>query len=114
MFLSNGFGQHDNHLPFGQFLITIVLVSVLITWLQNNTGGSLVPSFVMHAMFGLVGEVLPLIEKLPARSRNFTPWIITNGLLFIVTLVVVSVWGSRRLMKGDQDRNPDADQQKDL
>ena len=103
MFLSSGFGQHDNQLPYGQFFITIVLVSVLITWLQNNTRGSLVPAFVMHALFALVGEVLPLIEKLPDGTNDYTAWMITNGLLLIVVVAVVSIWGSRKLAKSNRD-----------
>ena len=99
MFLSSGFGQHDNQLPYGQFFITIVLVSILITWLQNNTGGSLVPAFVTHALFALTGEVLPLIEKNPVGPSDHTAWIITNILLFITVALVIAVWGRKRLAK---------------
>lgn len=63
MFLSSGFGHRDYHLPFGQFFITLVLMSIIITWLQNNTNGSLIPAFIIHAQINLSGEVLPLIEK---------------------------------------------------
>jgi len=99
MFLSNGFGQHDNHLPYGQFFITIVLVSVIITWLQNNTRGSLVPAFITHALFALTGEVLPLIETSSAGQVDYTAWIITNVLLLVVVIVIVSVWGYEKLIK---------------
>lgn len=71
MFLSRGFGQHDNHLPFMQFLITLVLLSVLITWFQNNTNNSLLPAFVIHAFVNLSGEVLPLVEKNTEKQGDY-------------------------------------------
>ena len=58
MFISAGFGQHDNQLPFHQFFITLVLLSVFITWFQNNTDGSLLPAFITHAFMNLSGELL--------------------------------------------------------
>ncbi len=97
MFLAKGFGQNDFRLPFGQFLITLVLVSTLITWVQNNTGGSLVPAFFFHTYINLSGEILPLIEKSREAQGNFTAWIIANVLLAIVVGFVVYRWGSRTL-----------------
>jgi membrane protease YdiL (CAAX protease family) len=99
MFLSSGFGQHDNHLPFGQFSITVILVSVLITWIQNNTNGSLVPAFVMHALIALTGEVLPLIEKNPNGQGDYIAWIIANFLLFVVVVIVVVFLGHRKFIR---------------
>jgi uncharacterized protein len=99
MFLSNGFGQHDNHLPFIQFLITLVLVSVLITWFQNNTNYSLIPAFVIHAFINLSGEVLPLIEKGTGKQGNYKVWIILNILLFISVVVIVFFYGYKNLVR---------------
>lgn len=99
MFLINGFGQHDNHLPFGQFFLTIVLVSVLITWFQNNTKDSLIPAFIVHALINLSGEVLPLIEKNNEIQGDFTVWIITNILLFLYVIIIVLFWGYKKLAR---------------
>lgn len=99
MFLTSGFSQHDNHLPFGQFFLTIVLMSVLITWLQNNTKGSLVPAFIIHALINLSGEVLPLIEKNSEIQGDYTVWIISNILLFLFVIVVIFFWGYKKLVR---------------
>ena len=97
MFLASGFGHHDYRLPFGQLLVTLVLVSILITWVQNNTGGSLIPAFVFHTYVNLSGEVLPLIERNREAQGDYTAWIIANALFAIVVVCVVYRWGARTL-----------------
>lgn len=99
MFFISGFGQFDNQLPYGQFFITIVLISVLITWLQNNTKGSLVPAFIIHAMMNLSGEVLPLVEKNKNTQSDSIPWIITNILLLVIVIAVILFWGYKKLVR---------------
>lgn len=101
MFLTSGFTQHDYHLPFLQFAITLILCSILITWIQNNTHSSLLPAFVFHALINLSGEVLPLFEKNPAGQGSNTAWIISNTLLFIIVITVIYFWGPKRLMNDD-------------
>ncbi len=98
MFLSNGFGHHDLQIPFNQFLLTLVLVSVLITWVQNNTG-SLAPAFILHALINLSGEVLPLVDKNPETQGNYSQWIIANILLAIVVILILTHWGIRTLKR---------------
>lgn len=98
MFLISGFSQFDNQLPYGQFFITLVLISVLITWLQNNTKGSLAPAFIMHALFNLSGEVFPLVEKTGNSQGDYIPWIICNILLFLIVLVVIIHWGYKKMV----------------
>ncbi len=97
MFLANGFGQHDYHLPFGQFWLTLVLMSVIMTWLQNNTNNSLAPALIVHASINLSGEVLPLIEKSRDVRGNYSVWVLVNVLLFFVVAIVVRLWGYKRL-----------------
>jgi membrane protease YdiL (CAAX protease family) len=104
MFLAKGFGHHDYRLPFGQLLITLVLVSILITWVQNNTGGSLIPAFVFHTFINLSGEVLPLIERNREVQGDYTAWIIANVLFAIVVVTVISRWGASTLT--GRDRRP--------
>ena len=99
MFLSRGFGQHDNHLPFLQFLLTLVLLSVLITWFQNNTNNSLVPAFVIHAFVNLSGEVLPLVEKNTEKQGDYRAWVILNMLLLLTVAAIVFFYGPGKLVR---------------
>ncbi|PLX12328.1 MAG: hypothetical protein C0597_13510 [Marinilabiliales bacterium] len=89
MFITEGFGQHDNHLPYAQFFITLVLISIIITWFQNKTKGSLVPAFTLHALVNLSGEVLPLIEKNQNTQGNYSAWIILNVILILIIIPLV-------------------------
>jgi len=98
MFLSKGFGHHDLQLPFGQFFITLVLVSILITWLQNNTG-SLAPAFILHAFINMSGEVLPLINKNTEIQGDYTQWIISNLILTIFVFLILKHWGISTLTR---------------
>lgn len=99
MFLSSGFGQYDNHLPFIQFLVTLVLLSVWITWFQNNNNNSLLPAFIIHAYINLSGEVLPLIEKKEQTQSNYTAWVILNILLLFSVITIVFFYGYKKLVR---------------
>lgn len=99
MFISQGFGHHDKQLPFMQFFVTLVLVSLFITWLQNNTNGSLVPAFALHAMVNLSGEILPLIEKSEEVQGDYTSWIIANVLFLVLAIIVLVAWGPKTITR---------------
>lgn len=104
MFLSKGFPQYNYHLPFHQLLLTFVAASVLITWLQNNCKGSLIPAFVIHALINFSGEILPLIEKNKEVQGDYTVWIIINILLFIVVISIVKIFGYKTLIRKTDKR----------
>jgi membrane protease YdiL (CAAX protease family) len=99
MFISNGFGQYKYHLPFLQFFITIVLISIIITWLQNNCKSSLFPAFVVHAQVNISGDVLPLIEKNTEVQGDYTVWIIANIFLLIFVVSIIKYWGYKKLKR---------------
>ncbi|WP_418286265.1 CPBP family intramembrane glutamic endopeptidase [Halorubrum sp. DTA46] len=49
--------------PFIGFIITITLLSVVMTWVFQNTGGSLVPLILLHASFNWSLWAFPAIES---------------------------------------------------
>jgi membrane protease YdiL (CAAX protease family) len=97
MFISSGFGQYKYNLPFLQFVITLVLISIVITWLQNNCKGSLFPAFILHAQVNLSGDVLPLIEKNTEVQGDYAVWIIANILLLIFVVAIIKYWNYKKL-----------------
>jgi membrane protease YdiL (CAAX protease family) len=103
MFTVAGFAQFEHGVPYAQFAVTLIAVSVLITWMQNGTSGSLVPAFCCHAMVNLTGEVLPLWKENDGQSDQ-RAWLIANGLLIVCALVVVKVAGAKQLRRRDPVR----------
>lgn len=98
MFVTAGFPQFEHGVPYGQFAVTLIVVSVLITWMQNGTFGSLLPAFLCHAMVNLSGEVLPLWVE-DGGASGTRAWVLANGLLIVCAAVVVRVAGAQRLKR---------------
>jgi membrane protease YdiL (CAAX protease family) len=96
MFFSEGFGHYQNNLPFLQFFLTFLLISVIITWFQNNAKGSLLPAFIVHTYINLSGDVLPLFDK---DSGDYTAWVITNVLLTLLVIFIIIFWGYKNLQR---------------
>jgi CAAX protease family protein len=98
MFFIEGFGLNSSQVPFGQYAVTLICASILITWLQNNVGGSLVPAFVIHALINLSGEVLPLHTS-DGLETGPGAWTYANILLVVWAIVVIRVWGPRTMVR---------------
>ena len=75
------------------FLPSIVLVSVLITWIYANTGGSLLGALLVHASFNFSHWALPVLESSSTREAYLV-------VLLVLTAAVVLVWGPRDLARG--------------
>ena len=69
-----------------------VLIAVLLTWLYNNTGGSILVALIFHTMFILATQVFPALSTQQ------------GGFFFLVFLTatviaVVAIWGPKRLVR---------------
>jgi len=96
MFLISGFGLHSSGVPFFQYAVTLLCLSFLMTWIQNNTRGSLVPAFTIHAMVNLTGEVMPL-QTCYGELFGQETWTFANVLLIGSTVAVLRFWGVRTM-----------------
>jgi membrane protease YdiL (CAAX protease family) len=97
MFVVSGFPQREASVPYGHFAVTLVAVSVLMTWMQNGASGSLVPAFLCHASINLTGEVLPLWSQGGSGQEDSAAWIVANGMLIVFAVAVVRWSGGDRL-----------------
>lgn len=66
--------------PLVGFMITITLLSVVMTWVYQNTGGSLAPMILLHASFNWSLWAFPAIES------------DVGGQAFIITLLVLTLF----------------------
>jgi hypothetical protein len=76
--------------PFLGFVVSITLLSVLMTWVYNNTNGSLLPAILLHTTWNWSQGMFPVIDSDPGSLAMV-------GLLVAATVLVVVYSGPRRL-----------------
>ena len=93
--------QHN--LPVILFLLHDIALAVVFTWIFNNTGGSVWMTMLAHAAFNLTLTILPVT---PAMAGSERPLGITVGLLYLMAVLVLVVFGPGTLThKAEQRQN---------
>jgi membrane protease YdiL (CAAX protease family) len=95
LFYMIGTSQSESHVPFLSFWIGTTAVSILFTWLHNNTDGSLWTAILFHWLYTYASQVL-------SSTVNRTPLYNWVGYLpfILAALIVTIVWGPRSLCFG--------------
>jgi membrane protease YdiL (CAAX protease family) len=75
--------------PF-MFLASMLAMSVLFTWVYNNTGGSLLLAYLLHASVNTWSEIVPIGAA--------SPWV-GLGVNWLAAVIVVAVYGPARLSR---------------
>ncbi len=77
---------------FLPFILSAILITILMTWLYNNTGGSILVALIFHTMFNYSAQIFPALETQQGGLFYLV--------LFIVTvIVVVAIAGPKRLVR---------------
>lgn len=79
------------------FVLSNILITILFTWLYNNTGGSIMVALIFHTMFILATIMFPALET--AAGSLF--YLIV---LIAVVIVVVLVGGHKHLVRESKSR----------
>jgi hypothetical protein len=78
--------------PIWGLMISTILLSILFTWLYNNTRKSILAVLIFHTMFNLSHYMFPALEtKLGSLYAIILP--------LIVVIVVVTIWGPKRMVR---------------
>jgi membrane protease YdiL (CAAX protease family) len=77
------------------FVVSTIALSVIITWVYNGTGGSLLLVVLLHATYNLPLTLLIA----PLGSRVTVPFLLYVGLLVVAAIVVVIVAGPKHLSR---------------
>jgi hypothetical protein len=87
-------GTTQELIPLWQFVLQIMVLSVLFTWLSNNTAGSLLVAILFHTIGNTTAALLP-----PYFAIETGRWVYF-GILLITTLLVIAIWGWQTLNRG--------------
>jgi membrane protease YdiL (CAAX protease family) len=94
-------GETQVGIPFPFYLALVVTLSVYLTWLYNNTGGSLVITTLAHWSFNLTGVLITgPVFLMPANIFYMT----ASPLLLAMT-----VWAAVRFGPKHLSRLPEAE-----
>jgi len=79
--------------PFWGLFLSVLMISVLFTWIWNHTGRSVAAMILLHTMFNLSHWVLPAVE-------NDTAALVLFAAQFLLVAAVVLLFGPARLARG--------------
>ena len=83
--------------PIWNLVLSTMLLSILYTWLHNNTRGSLMPALIVHTMTNLSPLIFP-VSGFPTAENNL------GGLYSLIltlgaSIIVIFRWGPKRLVR---------------
>jgi membrane protease YdiL (CAAX protease family) len=84
-------GSSQSDWPFASFLFSTVALSVLYTWVFNNTRGSVLMAYLFHGAANTWSQVFSIDHANPLVG-----WVVT-GLLVLAAVVIVARAGSEHL-----------------
>ena len=90
-FTKTGSSQAD--MSFVSFLISTVSLTVLYTWMYNNTRGSMLLAYLLHAAANTWTQVFSIDHRNHAIDWTFT------GLIVLAAVVVVLATGIENLLR---------------
>ena len=96
-------GATQMSIPFPFYLALVLTITVYLTWLYNNTGGSLIITTLGHFAFNLTGTLITGPLSLMPTSVFY---MIGSSLLLLTVIAVVVYFGPRYLSKKSRSELP--------
>lgn len=90
-------GTNQSMVPFWLFTLTVLPLGVMMTWVYNNTNKSIFAAALFHTVGNLAHELFRIMPT--KNSPSLTGFIILTGLYYLVTLIIVMVYGPKTLKK---------------
>jgi membrane protease YdiL (CAAX protease family) len=96
-----------SNLPFGLWLAYLIPFAVLITWVFNSAGGSVLMAMFFHAVLNASGELWKTIPEYSVKPSTAAEAVAVNVhtnlvgaiILWVSAIVVVLVYGPRNLSR---------------
>jgi membrane protease YdiL (CAAX protease family) len=93
-FMSN---TNQGNLPFWLFILSVLPLSVMLTWIYNNTKGSISAVAIFHAMGNLSHEIFRVFPT--QNNQDLTGVYIFTALYYIAAILIVLIYGKERLVR---------------
>ncbi|VVB64911.1 CAAX prenyl protease 2 [uncultured archaeon] len=81
-------------LAFWTFMISVIPLTFLFTWIFNNNGRSTLSAILLHIMFDTTAEVFSVTE------RAYTYFVVLE---FVAAIAITMIWGAKTLKRQDKD-----------
>jgi membrane protease YdiL (CAAX protease family) len=88
-------GATQMGIPFPIYLVLVLTITIYLTWLYNNTNGSLVITVLGHFCYNLTGFLTGVLRWMPAMLVYMS----AGPLLALVVVAVILVYGPRNLSR---------------
>jgi len=95
LFYIPGTSQYLYDMSFFGFLVGLLAISVLYTWIFNNTGASIWSAVFFHWIYTYVLDTLSAGMAPPPAKYQVLQYVPYN----IIAIVVLVIWGPRRLIR---------------
>lgn len=78
LFMWAGTSQHELAIPFAGFLVGVTAISLLMTWLHNNTGGSTWTAVFFHWIYTYAATVVAtgVTRTVAYNWLEYAPWVV--------------------------------------
>src|SRR5438067_7096331 len=83
---------------FGVFLVGTVCMRIFLTWVFNNTGGSVLLCGLLHQSINVWTDILAPSAAVAPADQAVNQWL-ALGLNLLIAALVVVVFGGRRLSR---------------
>jgi uncharacterized protein len=94
LFAMVGTSQHELALPYIGFVVNLMVLSILFTWLHNNTAGSIWTAIFFHWMYTYSGQVVAsgVTRSTLYNWMEYLPYL-------IIAIIVVIIWKPKELRR---------------
>jgi len=86
-------GSTQENMSFVAYAVQLAATSILFTWLYNNTRGSVLLAYLMHAAMNTWTEFFAIDP-----ANLFQGWML-NGVLIVIAVIAIAVSGAENLSR---------------
>lgn len=88
-------GATQMSIPFPIYLVLVLTITLYLTWLYNNTQGSLIVTILGHFTYNLTGFLTGVLRLMPAMLFYMT----AGPLLGLIVIAIIFIYGPRYLAR---------------